>query len=71
MSQKVSPLWLWILESQPALVLHAILDFVGFLNPGFGYLSYCYLIFYKYMYYFVLGGRGLVSFDFQNVSGIY
>ena len=26
-----------ILESQPALVLHAVLDFVGFLNPGFGY----------------------------------
>ena len=36
-SQKVSPLWMGILESQPALVLHAVLDFVGFLNPGFGY----------------------------------
>ena len=23
------------------------------------------------MYYFILGGRGLVSSDFQNVSGIY
>lgn len=28
-----------ILENHPALVLSAIHDFVGLLNPGFGYIS--------------------------------
>lgn len=63
-----------ILENHPALVLSAIHDFVGLLNPGFGYISATptlYIYIFEIYIYFILGGSGLVSSDCQNVSGIY